>query len=177
MKIVMTTCLLMLSIAVYAQKAKKSREEKPKLEMDSVSGKYVFRRVVELDSTLDVGAMFDRVLQWVPRAYRDANTVIQYQDRALGKIIVKGYVRDFGDDYWHTVIIECRPGRMRYTFTDFTYLDTTLFGPFRPIEVPAESKGMFQKMRREGYAADSQKFGKQLEDSIHSTAAHDSDKW
>jgi hypothetical protein len=178
MKTVLVSLLLILSFAATAQKkGKKPKAEKPTLEMDSVSGKYVFRRVVAFDSTLDVGTMFDRVLQWVPRAYRDANTVIQYQDRTLGKIIVKGYVRDLADNYWHTVIIECRPGRMRYTFTDFTYLDTTWFGPLRPVEVPAESKGMLQKMRRATYAEDSQNFGKELEASVQSIGVHDADKW
>lgn len=177
MKTLFTFVLLTIALPTFAQKQKKPKEPKPTLELDSVSSKYIFARVVVFDSTLDAGTIFDRALQWVPRAYRDANTVIQYQDRALGKIIVKGYVREFGAAYWHTVIIECRTGRMRYTFTDFTWIDTTTFGALHPIEIPAEAKGMLQKGRRKTYASNSEKFGKHLETSISSTTARDSDRW
>jgi hypothetical protein len=91
------------------------------------SGMYENITVIELEgfSKADV---FSKAIEWVALNYKNADKVIKMQDANSGKIILKG---NFSTDLYmkqgwinHTMIIECKDGKMRVTFNNFSYYST-----------------------------------------------------
>lgn len=91
---------------------------------DKETGKYSTAQVVQVDS-LKAGLMFSRAMEWVALNYKSAKDVIQYSDQATGKIICKGNfpVDIYMKKGWieHTMVLEFKDGRYRFSFSDFVY--------------------------------------------------------
>lgn len=147
------------------------------LEKDSTTGKFMYRRVVGIDS-LTADQLYERARQWLARAYQSANSVIQYDSKDEKKLIGRGIWTSVAysinkEKNWHSVIIECKDGRVRYTFTDFireTY-DATLGRQEKPLETIK-----FMKKSVQSYFADeSAKMGADLEKVLKN--GNKSDKW
>jgi len=67
--------------------------------------------------------IYDRALAWTAESFVDAKSVIQMNDRDVGKIIGRGTARfGFGTPAEYTMIIEAKDGRYRVTFKDFIAL-------------------------------------------------------
>jgi hypothetical protein len=95
------------------------------LPVDSV-GRVVFRQTVLVDSCSKT-VLYDRARAWAARTYR----TIQLQDSEAGRIIaigthsisvesMLGTALPFGF-VRHTLTIDIKDGRYRYTFTDFEH--------------------------------------------------------
>lgn len=134
------------------------------LEMDSVAGAWIYRGVVKVDS-VSAGDLFERASQWIAKAYRSANAVIQYSNKEEGKIIAKGTWMEYsmlGMILEHTLTLEVKDGRLRYTFGDFTTLHTGgALGGYREPLKPKSKKG-----GRSPFAKDSAKMAESLEKAL-----------
>lgn len=92
------------------------------LQMDSTTKKWMYRGVIAVDSA-GAGVLYDRARVWVASSYKDRRDAVQYESKEDGKVIARGNWPKIkgmqgGDVYQHTLIIEVRDGRLRYTFTD-----------------------------------------------------------
>jgi hypothetical protein len=136
----MKSALLSLAILFLVTSFAPVHSSAQELQFDSIAQKYYYQGIVKIDSA-KAGALYEICLQWVARAYNSAKDVIQYKDKAEAKIIVKGTWRAvLPEDYdEHTMIIECKDGRVRYTFTDFISYARSLG------KVSLEQRGLFKK--------------------------------
>jgi hypothetical protein len=90
------------------------------------NGSVIYTEVVKVDS-LNKKELYNRAKKWVVLKYKSANDVIQLDDKEDGIIIGKG---NFGIKYYsrrptinHTLQIETRDGRYKYTISSFIYSD------------------------------------------------------
>jgi hypothetical protein len=94
------------------------------LKMNEETGKYEYQGIIDsLNETKQ--ELFQKTLEWIALNYKSSDDVIQYKNEDTGKIIIKG---NFGTDIFfkqgwlrHTAIFEFKDGRIRYTYTDFSY--------------------------------------------------------
>ena len=94
------------------------------LIQNSDTGYYESQGVIELNE-LNKDEIFTGALEWIALKYNSANDVIQLKDKEAGKIIVKGNFSSslFGKQGFlkHTLRLEFKDNRFRYTYTDFSY--------------------------------------------------------
>lgn len=141
------------------------------LSMDSTTGKWMYRRMVAVDS-MNMWDLYERSRQWMVRAYVSADDVIQYESKEEGKLMGRGnwkvqYSLN-NERMEHILIIECRDGRVRYTFTDFvreTY-DSTLGRQRKALE----SITFMKKAARDGFAKEATRTGEDLEKALRSAS-------
>lgn len=137
------------------------------LELDTTTNKLMYRRVVEVDSATAV-QLYELARQWMARAYKSADNVLQYENKEEGKLIGRGVwpvaFSTNNERMEHVIIIECREGRVRYTFTDFvreTY-DAALGRQRKALE---DIKFM-KKSVREAWAKEAARTGGDLEKAL-----------
>lgn len=134
---VFSAIVVLLTVNVAAALGPKIKA--PELPKDEATGKITWQDVIEVPG-VSSDELFSRATAWVATAYKSANDVIQMSDRAGGKLIVKGLEsHTFGGlapfTYYvrHSVTIEVKDGRYRYTISDFRVDDTPLeIADFRP---------------------------------------------
>lgn len=160
--------VLLCSISAFGQQ----------LEMDSTTGKWMYRQVVRLDS-VKAGDLYERARQWLVLAYKSADDVIQYENKEEGKLMGRGVWKPpislNNEKNWHVIILECRDGRVRYTFTDFvteTY-DITLGRQMKALEAVK----MFKKTTQQYYAKESARMGADLEKSLRVASSGKDEGW
>lgn len=113
--LILTVAMAIATLTVSAQS----------IELDATTGKYQTQSVEELSSELSKDELFDKAKQWIALNYKSADDVIQLADKENGKIICRGNFSTnlFMKKGWieHTMILDFKDGKMRYTFTDFVY--------------------------------------------------------
>lgn len=170
----MKTCIFLLVVVLCSVSASVAQT----LEMDSTTGKLMYRRVVKLDS-VEAGDLYELARQWVVRAYVSADDVLQYESKEEGKLMGRGVWRPAvslnNEKNEHVIVIECRDGRVRYTFTDFVTetFDTTLGRQRKALE----SVKMFKKSTQEYYAKKAAEVGADLEKALRVEPSKKSDGW
>jgi hypothetical protein len=94
------------------------------LPLDNGNVKYT--GVVKVDG-VNKKELYSRAKKWVVLSYKSANDVIQLDEKEDGIIIGKG---NFGINYYsrnpiikHTIQIEIKDGRYKYTVSNFIYSD------------------------------------------------------
>ncbi|TDE07733.1 DUF4468 domain-containing protein [Flavobacterium sandaracinum] len=115
MKKLFTLCLFaVFSINTFGQNIVK----------DSISQKYEAHQIIELES-LKADVIYTKTKEWIALNYKSAQDVIQLADKESLKIIVKG---NFNSTLFmkqgsisHTLVLDFKDGRMRYTYSDFSY--------------------------------------------------------
>lgn len=94
------------------------------IEKDKETGLYATSGVIQVDS-LAKDALYSKALEWISLNYKSAKDVIQYSSKEEGKIICKGNFMTsmFLKEGWieHTMTLEFKDNRFRYTFTNFSY--------------------------------------------------------
>jgi uncharacterized protein with TBP-like fold DUF4468 len=114
MKIFIIITVLFISSISYGQEIK----------IDEETGRYGAIGVVQVDGIMKK-AMYKSAIEWISLNYKSANDVIQMKDEESSKIIVKGNFLTglFMKQGWikHTLLLEFRDNRFRYTYTDFSY--------------------------------------------------------
>jgi len=94
------------------------------IAIDAETNLYATSAVVQIDST-SKDMLFTRAVEWVSLNYKSAKDVIQLSDKESGKLICKGSFPTslFMKEGWieHTMILEFKDNRFRYTFTNFAY--------------------------------------------------------
>lgn len=112
--------MIILLLAFFASLAASARAIPPRLD----TGRYGYVEVVTADG-IPAPELYARAKAWVAQQYRSAQHVIQLDDPSTGKLVVKGNfpgtARGDAGVYYvgHTLTLEVKPGRYRYTLTDF----------------------------------------------------------
>ncbi|MGY6648328.1 DUF4468 domain-containing protein [Wenyingzhuangia sp. IMCC45574] len=90
------------------------------------NGNVVYTEVIKVEN-INKKELYNRAKKWVVLKYKSANDVIQLDDKEDGIIIGKG---NFGIKYYsrkptieHTIQIETKDGRYKYTVSSFIYSD------------------------------------------------------
>jgi hypothetical protein len=110
---------LLLTIAFMALVAGAGAQE---LQMDSTTKKWIYRGVIAVDS-MSADDLYARAKEWAAATYKmpDDNIV---EIKESGRVVVAGnwlkieQLKD-SDVMRHTLALEVKDGRLRYTFTDF----------------------------------------------------------
>jgi len=94
--------------------------------LPKVDGEYEFTEVVQLDSTFTKDALYRNAKLFFANAFNSAKEVLQYDDRAEGKVIGKGNVQSVGYQMSFLVLfsetrttnftleIFCKEGKYKY---------------------------------------------------------------
>jgi hypothetical protein len=91
------------------------------------NGVVFYSEVIEVDS-IRKDELYKRAKRWFVEAYKDANKVIQLDDKESGEIIGKGsfdaiwnatFVASHKVNVAHTLKIKVKDGKYRYEITDF----------------------------------------------------------
>lgn len=97
------------------------------LTIDEESGKYSQKDIVEIEN-ITKKDIYSKTIEWITLNYKSADDVIQLKDAENGKIILKGNFSTslFMKQGWikHTLIIEFKDNKFRYTYTDLSYYST-----------------------------------------------------
>jgi hypothetical protein len=117
-KTILLTCLIINSIATFAQ------DENVFPEKD---GKVYYSEIITVDTGISKNDLFVAARKWFANAYKSANDVIQMQDKESGEIVGKGIVTwlyriplnpSVTVNVYHTVSIIVKDGRYKYEITD-----------------------------------------------------------
>ncbi|MFN7967620.1 MAG: DUF4468 domain-containing protein [Acidobacteriota bacterium] len=115
-----------------------AKEPEPAPPTDKATGRFLYQGVVDLNgvTATDLQA---RARAWVATVYRSGRDVVQLDDTQAGRIIAKGnftipWLTETARVH-HTLTIEFKDGRYRYTLTDFLFQ-----GSQWPEPVPLEDK-------------------------------------
>jgi len=138
--------IFLLSIQLFAE----SEINKPPIE--NSTGKYTYQEVITVPNT-NSQELYSRAKLWLAMTYRSAQDVIQLDDPDNGKIVAKG---TFSIVYYmnsafirHTLIIEIKDNRYRYTVTDFIF-DNNYWSA--PLEDDKKFTGQKKKLFNQLYA-------------------------
>lgn len=110
------------------------------MPIDTVTNLVSYSNVITADST-SKDELYTRAKEWIVLNYKSANDVIQLDDKQGGKIICKGVfnVTHVMGNVWnidHTIILEFKEGKWRYTITQILYSSYDCIGcqTPKPIE-------------------------------------------
>lgn len=142
-RVIITTIVLCSSIlSAFSQGGYEELKEQESYiigQFANIEGEYVFtdegvavQKVITGNG--DKNQLYDKVLEFLARTYKDSKEVVQVSERESGLIIAKGlysfYVQDmkggFGkavqNNIYHIIKAECKDGRVRLTLT-VDYID------------------------------------------------------
>lgn len=116
----------------YSQmKQKESKQEKNDvmLPLDSITHKYTYSAVVNVDS-VKAQDLYSRAKIAITKLFNSGKDVTQVEDDNSKQIVAKGFFepilndgifnREFGK-VWFTITIQCKDGKFRYIITDFEH--------------------------------------------------------
>lgn len=133
--VVATLSLILMSFAIAGERVELPRDEK--------TGRYTYQEVVKVEGA-SARDLYSQARAWVARTYVSAQDVVQLEDSDAARLIVKGlwqtssgFLRPGG---WirHTLTIEAKDGRYRYTISDLILA----FDPPTGREVPLEDRNL-----------------------------------
>ncbi|WP_423819218.1 DUF4468 domain-containing protein [Salinimicrobium sp. TIG7-5_MAKvit] len=97
------------------------------IKINPDTGMFESQGVVEIEGKTQ-DELYSSALEWIALNYASANDVIQLQDKASGKIVVKG---SFPSTMFkkrgsipHTLRLEFKDNRFRYTYSNLSYYST-----------------------------------------------------
>lgn len=118
-KIFILSVIFLLSQTTYSQ-------EKLYDILPLENGNVIYTEVLKVKN-IDKEELYNKAKKWIVLTYKSANNVIQLDDKEEGVIIGKGY---FDINYYsrnpkieHTIQIETKNERFKYTISNFIYSD------------------------------------------------------
>ena len=127
-KILALIALVMLGVLAFGQNKKGPEIPYPNVPIDEETNLVTYKEVVQ-QANATPQELFDRAMTWVKKFYKNTAEVIKSSDRDKGVIQLRSSVRIyvvkedgskiFKNIVYYNMKIECRPGRYRYTITDF----------------------------------------------------------
>jgi hypothetical protein len=115
------------------------------IPVNDETGKFFYRGIVEVPG-ISKTALHRRAKAWVAQGYRSAPHVLKLDDPE-GGLIIKGQYQVpfmFGKyAVYHTLTIDLKDGRYRYTLTGLEVLNLTL-GGFPNTPTPLEERSLFR---------------------------------
>lgn len=140
-----------------------------KLPRHPVTGRFVYSAVVQVPNA-SATELFSRARAWASRAYVSAKNVTQLDDKEAHRLILKGRTHTTWD---HTLIIETREGRFKYTLTDLVLVidDTSL------PKIPLEGLTMNSKSETDGFGKETQVIADEIAASLTAAMKTPEEKW
>lgn len=124
---------VMLVAALLASPLAASAEPGPPVPRNA-EGRFEYQETITAEGASAV-ELLSRAKAWIATAYRDIPSVLDLDDPAAGRLIVKGNYAASGRlawfTIWHVLTIEAKDGRWRYMLTDF---EVDQGGLRRPME-------------------------------------------
>ena len=127
-KIIALIALVMVGVLAFAQNKKGPEIPYPNVPIDEQTNLVTYKEVVQ-QANATPQELYDRAMTWVKNFYKNTAEVIKSSDRDKGVIQLRSSVRIyvvkedgskiFKNIVYYNMKIECRPGRYRYTITDF----------------------------------------------------------
>lgn len=127
-KIIALIALVMVGVLAFAQNKKGPEIPYPNVPIDEETNLVTYKEVVQ-QANATPQELYDRAMAWVKKFYKNTNEVIKSSDRDKGVIQLRSSVRIyvvkedgskiFKNIVYYNMKIECRPGRYRFTITDF----------------------------------------------------------
>jgi hypothetical protein len=108
------------------------------LPIDSETKKFTYTEVVELNESKN--ELYLRARSFFVKEYSNADAVIQMDDKDAGRIMGKGFfevvwVMNQPRKIYHTITIDVKENKYRYTFTDFRMFFSSAYN-IMPLEEP-----------------------------------------
>lgn len=127
-KIIVLIALVMVGVLAFGQNKKGPEIPYPNVPIDEETNLVTYKEVVQ-QANATPQELYDRAMNWVKKFYKNTAEVIKSSDRDKGVIQLRSSVRIyvvkedgskiFKNIVYYNMKIECRPGRYRYTITDF----------------------------------------------------------
>lgn len=111
--------------------------------LDSTTNKYTISEIVKVDSSLTKDKLYSNAREWLSIIAVDSKSIIQMDDRELGKIIFKSdmsVTSEFLFTDWdagyveYTFSLYFKDGRYKYVVTDFYHTGNEKFSSAGPFE-------------------------------------------
>lgn len=123
--------LLLLPVVSFAQ-----------LPLDSTTNRFTYTAVIEVPGVSKL-ELYTRARSWFVEYYKDADAVIQMEDKESGRLIGKGrfgVIWQMGVERLirHTVQIDVKDGRFRYSISNFMVYFSSMYKEFPLENVPSE---------------------------------------
>ena len=121
------------------------------------NGNVTYTRIVEAHK-FSKEEIYNRALNYFVYNYGSGKSVIQTQDKELGRIVGKGLYDDVHVgisiittyvDCWHIARVDVKEGRARIIFTLTTYDKKIVGGDGPPSEISLKWKNHFQLIQKE----------------------------
>jgi hypothetical protein len=109
------------------------QKETPNLPIDSSTGKITYSEVVTLNDSISKTELFGRAKTCFVHLFKNANSVIQNEDKEAGSIIGKGTLKVYAKALGmtseagyvnFTLTLAIKEGRYKFTITDFAHEGT-----------------------------------------------------
>ena len=110
--------------------AQKNNYEKPNLPIDMETNTIAYTEVVVLDTTLKKDELYSRAREWFAKTYKSANSVIQMDDKAEGKIVGRASIPITynnigiiapGGSISYNISVYVKDGKYKYEFENFQH--------------------------------------------------------
>jgi len=110
--------------------AQKNNYEKPNLPIDMETNTITYTEVVVLDTTLKKDELYSRVREWFAKTYKSANSVIQMDDKAEGKIVGRASIpltystmgnNPSAGSISYNISVYVKDGKYKYEFANFQH--------------------------------------------------------
>jgi len=82
--------LLFFMLTLVSMSTVYGQTETTKFPIDSLTGKIKFSEVVYVDSLANKQELFSRAREWFSKSFKSSKSVIEFEDKEIGKIIGKG---------------------------------------------------------------------------------------
>ena len=110
--------------------AQKNNYEKPNLPIDMETNTIAYTEVVVLDTTLKKDELYSRAREWFAKTYKSANSVIQMDDKAEGKIVGRASIpltystmgnNPSAGSISYNISVYVKDGKYKYEFANFQH--------------------------------------------------------
>lgn len=139
-KFLVLIAVVMVGVTAFSQNKKGLDIPYPNVPVDEQTKLITYKEVVQ-QANATPQELFDRAMSWIKNYYKNTSEIIKSSDRDKGVIQLRSSVKIhvvkedgsklFKNIVYYNMKIECRPGRYRYTITDFNEKATAA----APVEV------------------------------------------
>jgi hypothetical protein len=152
----MTRFLIAFALALAPLPAFAYAADTVEIPKDADSGFYKFQGVVNVEGA-SADQLLSRARAWIATTYRSAKDVVQLDDPTAGRIIAKGLipVRWMGETSHirHTLTVEAKDGRYRYTIADLVFDQGNWSRPLEDESSPRPGRNKVLQQTKDGFEA------------------------
>lgn len=125
------------------------------LPYDTLSGKITLTEVVQTEG-ISKDELYTRAREWYAHTFKNAESVLQMDDKEAGKLIGKGFSHSSKDaftDIWYTISVSVKDGRYKYEVSDIYYRNISSGTTFTTSIENYYSEGVVKAAHQRRYEA------------------------